>query len=225
MNSKQIRARLALMFGAVVRVYGGTLMLTTACALTMVGTQAHAADQKVNVDVPALIRQASTKYQGQFKLSERQAVAQMDSMLVQQYAAAGRIANEKNAYLKGLYYQASTLLLNGHPIAGGTVVAIARIQPAFSQSPGGRGLAHFVDAMLAGDEEEDADLVEYMARTKRAQAVLRGLRPELQVVAQLRVVGEIYHDEIAVDVGKAGLTALNATAAERKTIEQAIKVK
>ncbi|KAG0186589.1 hypothetical protein DFQ28_007594 [Apophysomyces sp. BC1034] len=193
--------------------------------IAAVSSPAFAAESKVQVDIPALIRQASTKYQGAFKMPEKQAVSQMDGMLVKQYAAASRIANERNAYLKSLYYQASTLLMNGYPIAGGTVVAIARVQPGFSQSAAGRGMASFVDAMLAGDEEEDADLVAYMERTKKAQSVLRDLRPELQLVAQLRVVGEIYHDDIAVDAGNAGLVALGASPAERKVIDKAIKAK
>lgn len=183
----------------------------------------HAADKKAGVDVPALIRQAATKYQGRFKLTEKQAVTQMDEMLVKQYAARGRIANEKNAYLKSLYYQSATLLLNGYPIAGGTLVSIARVQPAFVQSAGGQGLANFVDAML--DDDEEADMAEFMARTRKAQAILRTLRPDLMLPAQIRVVGEIYHDNIAVDAGKAGLDALGATTAERKVIDKALKVK
>lgn len=189
----------------------------------LASSHVSAADKRAGVDVQALIRQAATKYQGRFKLTEKQAVTQMDTMLVQQYAARGRIANEKNAYLKSLYYQSATLLLNGYPIAGGTLVSIARVQPAFVQSPGGHGLANFVDAML--DDDEEADMAAFMDRTRKAQAVLRGLRPDLQLTAQIRVVGEIYHDNIAVDAGKAGLDALRATTAERKVIDKALKVK
>lgn len=218
--------RLAMSITHLVARPSGVVMVCAAIGM-VVSTMAVAvaAEPQAAVDVPALIRQASVKHQGAFKLSEARAVSQMDGMLVQQYAAAGRIATEKNAQLKALYYQAATLLLNGFPIAGGTVVAIARNQPAFGQSGAGRGLANFVDAMLAGDEDEDPELVQYMQRTKKAQAVLRPLRPELQLVAQLRVVGEIYHDDIAVDAGKDGLAKLNATAAERKVVEMALGAK
>lgn len=223
MTKQYVVLRAALAVLATLPAHGG--LIGGVGLMAAVCSPAFAAESKVQVDIPALIRQASTKYQSTFKMPEKQAVSQMDGMLVKQYAAGGRIANEKNAYLKSLYYQASTLLMNGYAIAGGTVVAIARVQPGFSQSAAGRGMASFVDAMLAGDEEEDADLVAYMERTKKAQAVLRDLRPELQLVAQLRVVGEIYHDDIAVDAGNAGLVALGASPTERKVIDKAIKAK
>lgn len=178
-----------------------------------------------SIDVPTLIKQVTVKHHGIMKLSEKQAVAQLDAMLIQQYAAQGPISAEKNAYLKSLYYQAATLLMNGYPIAGGTIVSIARIQPGFSQSPGGHGLANFVDAMLQPSDEEDAVLEQYMDRTKKAQSVLRELsRQELQLVAQLYVVGYIYHDDIAIEAGKSGFAALKITVAERKVIDKAIKV-
>lgn len=175
------------------------------------------------LDVPALIKQASQKYQGDFKISDKQAVAQLDDMLTQQYVAGGRLVNEKNAYLKSLYYQAAALLMNGYPIAGGTIVAIARTRPEFRASPGGRGLAHFVDAMLSPAEDDDTDLVEYQRRAQKARAVLAPLRPALQVIAQVRVMGEIYRDDIAIAAGKTGLESMSLTKAERDVIERALK--
>ena len=47
----------------------------------------------IRIDPVALIRKATIQHQGQFKLSERAAVASMDGMLVQQYVARGRITN------------------------------------------------------------------------------------------------------------------------------------
>ena len=174
------------------------------------------------VDYPAVFKQAASSYQ--FKINERQAVAQMDRMLVQQYAA-GRIATEKDAYLKTLYYQAAMYLMNGHPIAGGTVVAIARQQPAFRSSPAGRGMADFVDAMLSGDEDEDDELAVFAERTKKAQALLKSVRPAIQLEAQLRVIGEIYHDDVAVRAGEIALKQLRVTPAEQKIISSALAVK
>jgi len=179
---------------------------------------------KKQFDLPSLIKKSTLAHQANFKKSEKQAVVQMDEMLVHQYAS-GRIMTEPNAYLKTLYYQAAYLLLNGFPIAGGTVVAIARIQPGFSSSAAGRGLADFVDAMLSGDDDEPDDLTQYMERTKSAQKILKSLRFDVQLSAQLRVVGEIYHDDVAVDAGKLGLRQLGATPAEEKIIETARKVK
>ena len=187
-------------------------------------SSARAAVAPAPLDVPGVIGAASAKYQPRFKLSEKQAVAQLDGMLLQQYAAGGSISGTKDAYLKSLYYQAATLLMNGYPIAGGTVVSIARIQPGFPKSPGGRGLAHFVDAMLAPDEE-DGDMLQFQERASKAQVVLKAMRPDLRLVAQLRVMGEIYHDDLAVDAGNSGLKALNANAADRVLIDQALKAK
>ncbi len=206
-----------------------TLMMSMACmgmgcfAMPAVAAATGSVVPKAAVDVASLIKQSAAKYQGSFRMPEKQAVAQMDAMLTQQYMA-GHITNEKNAYLKSLYYQASGLIMNGHPIAGGTLIALARVQPGFSDSPGGRGMAHFVDAMLQ-PTDEDPDLAEFMAEANKAKQVLAGLRPELQMVAQLHVIGTIYHDKIAVDAGKAGLQAMKATPAEWETVKKALKVK
>jgi len=97
-----------------------------ACVFLFVCPLAHAEDIVIKIDPVVLIKQSSTKYQGNFKTNERDAVAQMDGMLTQQYMSRGRIATEKNAYLKKLYYQAATLLMNGYPIAGGTIVSVAK---------------------------------------------------------------------------------------------------
>jgi hypothetical protein len=202
-----------------------TTALLTFAALADSCSAADVAKTGAAVDVPVLIRTASEKYQGRFKLTDKQAVAQLDGMLQQQYAAAGSLAGTKDAYLKALYYQAAGLLMNGYPIAGGTLVSIARIQPGFSQSQGGRGLAHFVDAMLAPSDEEDADMVEFRTRASKAQQVLKSLRPELYLVAQLCVMGEIYRDDIAVSAGNLGLDRLIATIAERRVIDAALKAR
>jgi len=204
------------------RALGATLL-----QVAVIAGHAYAADapQTKQANVPALIRIAAQTYQAKFKLNDKQAVSQLDGMLQQQYGAAGGLANTKNAYLKALYYQAAGLLMNGFPIAGGTVVSVARIQPGFAQSAGGRGLAHFVDAMLAPSDEEDADMVEFRTRANAAQQQLKSLRPQLYVVAQLRVIGEIYHDEIAVNAGKIGLDQLSATPAERSVVDQALKAR
>lgn len=204
------------------RALGATLL-----QVAVIAGHAYAADapQTKQADVPTLIRIAAQTYQGKFKLNDKQAVSQLDSMLKQQYGAAGGLANTKNAYLKALYYQAAGLLMNGFPIAGGTVVSVARIQPGFAQSAGGRGLAHFVDAMLAPSDEEDADMVEFRTRANAAQQQLKSLRPQLYVVGQLRVIGEIYHDDIAVNAGKIGLDQLGATPAERSVVDQALKAR
>lgn len=178
----------------------------------------------IKIDPVALIKKASTKYQGRFKLSEQSAVSQMDAMLTGQYTSRGRIANEKDAYLKSLYYQAATLLLNGYPIAGGTLVSVARNEPRFAQSPAGAGMASFVDAMLQ-PTDEDPDLLEMQKRMELARAKLKDMRTDLRFYADLWVVGSIYRDNIAVDAGKLGVEAMKATTAERKSIQKALAVK
>lgn len=178
----------------------------------------------IRIDPVTLIKQAASKHQGRFKLSERAAVAQMDTMLTEQYAARGRISNERDSYLKTLYYQAATLLLNGYPIAGGTLVSVARHEPRFAQSPAGAGMAAFVDAMLQ-PTDEDPDLLELQKRMERARIRLKDLRDDLRFYGDLWVVGSIYRDDIAVGAGKLGVDAMKATAAERKMIQKALAVK
>lgn len=188
----------------------------------MMVSNAHAQDLQLKIDPVALIKEASVKHH--FKVSERKAVSDMDGMLTEQYAARGRIANERDAYLKSLYYQAATLLMNGYPIAGGTIVSVARNEPAFAKSPVGESMASFVDAMLQ-PTDEDPDLVELQQRMGRARAVLKDMRTDLRFYADLWVVGSLYLDDIAIDAGKLGVDAMKATPAERRTIRKALSVK
>lgn len=172
-------------------------------------------------DVPALISAASKPYRAKFRVTPQLATQQMDAMLVQQYLAKGTITAERNGHLKQLYVQAVTLIMNGYPIAGGALVAIARLDPAYPDSPVGPGISHFVDAMLA-PTDEDRDLTLFYERAKSAQMRLQSLRQELRLVAQLRVIGAIYHDPIAVAAGKAGLQAKGASPAEMKQVQKAL---
>lgn len=201
------------------------LLLSVGLLIFTSGAHAQALqDMQIKIDPVALIKKSTTKHQGHFKLSERQAVSQMDGMLTQQYASRGRISNERDAYLKSLYYQAATLLLNGYPIAGGTIVSVARNEPAFAKSPVGAGIASFVDAMLQ-PTDEDPDLLELQQRMERARVVLKDMRTDLRFYADLWVVGSLYLDDIAIDAGKLGVDAMKATPAERKTIRKALAIK
>lgn len=186
--------------------------------------QMGAQEMVIKIDPVALIKKAAVKHQGRFKLSERAAVAQMDAMLTEQYAARGRISNERDAYLKSLYYQAATLLLNGYPIAGGTLISVARTEPRFGQSAAGPGMAAFVDAMLQ-PTDEDPDLLDLQKRMERARSGVKDLRADLRFYADLWVVGSIYRDDIAIDAGKLGVEEMKATAAEKKAIQKALTVK
>lgn len=213
--------------GLVVQALLSGFLWMSVASVAMTSTSAHAQqaqDVVIKIDPVVLIKKASAKYQGSFKLSERSAVAQMDMMLTQQYASRGRITNEKDAYLKSLYYQASSLLLNGYPIAGGTLVSVARNEPRSAQSPAGAGMASFVEAMLQ-PTDEDPDLLEMQQHMERARIVLKDLRADLRFYADLWVVGSIYRDDIAIDAGKLGVEAMKATVAERKLIKKALAVK
>lgn len=207
----------------------GTIVILFAAIATMPSVQAQQAQSSgqevvIKIDPVVLIKKSTVKYQGTFKLSERSAVSQMDAMLTEQYASRGRISNEKDAYLKTLYYQAATLLLNGYPIAGGMVVSVARNSPRFAQSQSGSGMASFVDAMLQ-PTDEDTDLLEMQKRMERARTILKDLRTDIRFYADLWVVGSIYRDDIAVDAGKMGVEVMKATAAERKMIKKALAAK
>ena len=211
-------------------IYPSTLLFLSATLLgwmMIYGPKAHAQasqDMRIKIDPVVLIKKSTTKHQAHFKLNERQAVSQMDGMLAQQYASRGRISSERDAYLKGLYHQAAMLLLNGYPIAGGTIISVARNEPAFAKSPVGAGMASFVDAMLQ-PTDEDPDLLELKQRMERARAELKDMRGDLRFYADLWVVGSIYRDDIAVDAGKAGVESMKATPAERKAIRKALAIK
>lgn len=188
--------------------------------LAIVMTPVWAADK---TDVPALVRQASKKYQAKFKTPGPQALRQLDDILVSQYHSKGRMASEKNGYLKQLYAQSAELLMNGYPIAGGTVISVARELPVYKTSPAGVAMARFVDTMLTPSEEEDADLAKFQQRTQKGLTALKGIRPDLRIVAQMRVVGDVYQDPIAVDAGMLGLKKLNASRDEMEFIMRAVR--
>ncbi len=197
------------------------VMILAMCISPVLAQAQPVSGMVIKIDPVALIKKSAAKYQATFKLNEKTAVAQMDGMLTEQYMAGGRIANEPDAYLKSLYYQASTLLLNGYPIAGGTIVSVARNHPAFVKSGAGQGLAAFVDAMLQ-PTDADIDLAQMRDRVKSARAALRNLRPDLRFYADLWVVGSIYRDDIAAAAGWSGIDGMRATPAERKLIKQAL---
>lgn len=198
--------------------------IVVAIVLTLVAHMAvAAAPTGGEVDLVALIDAAGAQYRSHFKVAPAQAVRQMDEMLVQQYLAQGTIAGEKNAYLKTLYHRAAALLLNGYPIAGGTLIGVARSRGDFAKSPAGAGYAAFVDGMLSPTDEDDDVLADYLSRAKKAQAVLnKELRAPLRVVGALWVVGAIYDDPIAAEAGRAGFIALRGTNKEIRVVEKAL---
>lgn len=176
-----------------------------------------------DVDIAQVIHEAAHRKAGSMKVGTAQAVHRLDDILVSDYGARGRIVGESNAELKGLYTQAASLLMNGHPIAGGTLVVIARQEPAYARSACGPALGAFVDGMLAPvGESDDGSLGEFAQRASKARAILAKLRPELQMAAQLRVMGAIYHDDIAVDAGKTALGIQQASPAEKAVVEAAL---
>lgn len=194
-------------------------------ALLAVSVATHASTVPVDgtqVTVQAIEKVYEAKLPG-FTLPPARAVAQLSGILTRQYGAKGALSAEPDAGLKALYYPAATLLMNGYPIAGGTLVNAARHRPAIVRSPSGKALGDFVDTMLQPSDEDDADLVAYQARTKRAMAVLAALPAYLRVPAEVMVVGEIYHDPIARAAGKQALDQLHADDGQWRTVERARK--
>ncbi|MCA7889704.1 hypothetical protein LGM58_41740 [Burkholderia contaminans] len=183
------------------------------------------AQQAPRVNVARLLTDAEAKHRGSFKLDNAKAVAQMDTLLVRQYGSTGRIAEERDPELKALYYHAATLILNGYPIAGGTLVQLARNKPAFGNSRVGPAFVAFVGAMLQPTDDDDALMVQTFERAAKARKALGTIRPELQLVAQIRAIGQLYDDAVAIDAGEAGLQATRATPEERQAIYKAAAIK
>ncbi|MDH0071195.1 hypothetical protein N7359_01395 [Stenotrophomonas maltophilia] len=173
-------------------------------------------------DMADVIRVSAAKHAATQKVDAGSAVKRMDDLLVRDYGARGRIASERDPRLKSLYTQAARLLMNGNAISGGTMVVIASQEPGFSGSPVGPALQAFIGAMLMPADEEDMVLVEFTERANKARAKLGALRLELQMAAQLRVMGAIYHDPIAVDAGVVALKKLSASAAEEGAVAAAL---
>lgn len=181
------------------------------------------AEVLADFDMARVIRDAANRKSGSMKIGVAQAVRQVDGMLLADYGARGRIAGEPNARLKSLYTQAAHLLMNGHAISGGTLIIIAQQEAAYSRSAVGPAYSAFVNGMLAPVNESGDVLDEFAVRADAARALLADLRPELQMAAQLRVMGAIYGDAVAVDAGTTALRVQNATATEMARIAKALQ--
>lgn len=200
-----------------------TRRLWTLCALLVaVSALRPALAATPSVDpVVASLQRVFTAQQPKFKMPTSQAVAMLDDMLIQQYRSGGRMSAEPDAALKPLYYQASALLMNGYPIAGGTLVNAARRLPAFRSSPAGRALGQFVDAMLTPTDEEDQELIDYQTRSRRALNGLAGLPETMEAAAQVWVLGEVYDDSLAVAAGRDAFNSAQPSEADRKLVDAA----
>ncbi|ODU48708.1 MAG: hypothetical protein ABS98_11665 [Lysobacteraceae bacterium SCN 69-48] len=192
-----------------------------------VGAQARPAAQPApdlaDFDMAAVIRAAANGKAGGMKIGVAHAVRQLDAILIADYDARGRISTESNARLKSLYSQAAHLMMNGHAIAGGTLVVIAWQEPAYARSACGPALAAFVQSMLAPIDEAGDVLGAYAVLAGKARGVLGKLPARLQMAAQLRVMGAIYRDDVAVEAGTQALRMLRASRAEMALVNAALK--
>lgn len=174
------------------------------------------------VDIAQEVRDATRRTAGALSVPAATSVQRLDQMLLREYGARGRISGERDVKLKALYVQSAHLLMNGYPIAGGTVAVIARQEQAFAGSRAGPALVAFVNAMLAPTGEPDDDLGAFAARAARARTALAPVRPALRMGAELRVMGAIYDDAVAVEAGKQILRRQSATAAELAAVAKAL---
>lgn len=193
--------------------------------------QAHAAEPADPVVTPSTgqegrVSPVLVEFQKAFSanganLSQHDAVARLDEILVRQYGARGTIASENSPALKSLYEFAAALLMNGHPIAGGTVLSFARSHGDFSRSGVGTAYASFVDAMLSPTDEDEEGLAELARRASDAIVRLSALPVEMQLAAQVRVLGKIYGDDVAEKAGIAVLGRAPLTGPQLGLIESA----
>lgn len=132
------------------------------------------------------------------------------------------ISQEPVAELRILYAEAAYLLRNGYPIAGGSLVTIARNKKTFNNSDAGAGMAQFVDAMLQPTEEDDYELMDFLSKSAKAMKVIKKIpRSAVRMAASIYVVGDIYNDEIAVKAGQSALDKLQLTQTEQELISLA----
>lgn len=134
------------------------------------------------------------------------------------------ISQEPVAELRAIYAESAYLLRNGYPIAGGTLITIARNKKAFNKSDAGAGMAHFVDAMLQPTEEDDYELMDFLSKSAKAMKVIKKIpRSAVRMAASIYVVGGIYNDPIAVKAGQTALDKLQVTQTEQELISLAQK--
>lgn len=192
------------------------MVLAAAIASSAVAVQTSEVDAIAPVLQQIRVELASDR--ATLKVSTPKAVALLDRMLIEQYGARGHLAHEPDASLKPGFYRAATLLMNGYPIAGGTLVNALRHRPAFARSPSGPALAAFVDAMLLPTGEGDVDLVAMQWQTRAALRHVHGLPANQRLAAQVMLLGVIYHDAIAVRAGTTVWKASHPDAAARAAV-------
>lgn len=197
------------------------VMVAAALAVASPAFAAPASELDASGPVLWQIRIALASERATLKVSTPKAVSLLDRMLIEQYGARGHLMHEPDATLKPGFYRAATLLMNGYPIAGGTLVNALRHRPAFAKSPSGPALAAFVDAMLQPTGEDDADLVAMQAQTRAALQHVRGLPANQRLAAQVMLLGIIYHDAIAVRAGRAVWKASQPDAAAQAAVTAA----
>lgn len=186
----------------------------------LVGT-ATAATTDVTAQVVDRIHAELRQAQPHLGVPPNKAVNMLDGMLLQQYGAKGHLTSEPDAALKQGFYEAATLLMNGYPIAGGTLVSALRQTPAWQRSPSARALGAFVDAMLMPTDEDDSDLIAFQKRAKAIDAGLKALPFNIRFPAQVWLLGEIYHDAMAERAGQDVLKASAPTPAQQSQMQAA----
>ncbi|WP_421193967.1 hypothetical protein [Aeromonas jandaei] len=188
-------------------------------ALIIVPFSAVSEEKAPSVDLHKLIMQAQSEKKTEVSRSE--SVEWMDSIMETEYGYS-KISQEPVDRLRTLYEDAAYLLRNGAPIAGGTLITIARSSQDFAESKAGEGMAYYCDAMLQPAEEDDYELLSFLKRTKAAGSVLDKIsRSGVRMSARVMVTGEIYDDAIAVLAGQRALDGLKATPEELALIQQA----
>lgn len=162
---------------------------------------------------------------GSMPISRDDSVRWLDDVLSLEYGYP-KLSDEPSDALRALYSDAAWLLRNGHPIAGGALVTIARNRKDFAGSDAGKGMVHFVDAMLQPAEEDDYELMEYQKKSATVVKQLGRLPKDksgIRMAAMVMLIGEIYQDDIAVNAGESALAGLTATPDDWAIIKAARK--
>lgn len=186
-----------------------------------------------DLDLAALIRTTALARYPDFEARKAASVSEVDDMIL---AKAGfdtlpTIGEEADPALKALYIDVATLFQSNEVIAA---QALLRTEPALS--PAGQELQIIVDEAytpvgdpenLEGAEHPDAfaaELAEYAGRAEKAMASLRQsrLNGQQRELAELRVLGGVYENQVATHAADAALKRLGDDARTRRAIEKAL---
>lgn len=189
-----------------------------------------AAAGRTGIDTVALIQKAAMAERPNMQYDKAVAVQTFDINARTMAGPAARyrpISSIPDKHEREVCEDAAQLIMNDHVLSGAALLSAAELARGDAGSETLHLLSEIAGGMMPRISDQDAarglfqDNRAQHDRTNAARERLRGIRPELQLFAQLRVFGVIWNDTVAISAGQEGLARAGLTPAEQQVIAYA----